>query len=576
VKQIVTLTPDRPSTAVNLNNFQAVAVFVENPTGTSVLIRLGGNDIPTESSADHRVPANGYLLIPAEGASFAVALADPAAVSSPVSSNLLTTATVVFLDKHEALPSFGAASFQSLSTSSLEPVTAFSGAFVGDTYDLGAWGGALVFISPDAASGQAEATISVSNDGTTFYPLGTYAVWPNVPALITVPRVARYFRLAVAATSFVVEPAIAGVYSVRATISEIQATNYNPSGDAIVKTTSLVGIQSEQFSFATSGLPAVSVALISTVGSTATAAADFFVEASSDAVNWRLVTSRTQLFSQGISRYLALGPLDKYIRVTVSQLTVGQTLNASLYLSVPAEQDVAAILNTIQQSLGDADAPSNTNQDIYHELDSIRTESDETNAWLGGVDGIRDRIGDTNTWLGAPGGVISNLEAANTELDSIDDRLDFIGQKAAGIESWTFTTNSSVTSSNTKLDTIAAEAASIDTNALGIKLNTDGDTITCTILTVVATGAVQNAGSIPANSRLLGFVISGTVAGTFQIRIGTGGVVGPFVFYSLILANTPVSMQFQWRSYIDVGANSVVWLIAPAGSTVLLSLYTHS
>ena len=618
MKSLVTLTPATPSRSVNLDNFQAVAIFVENPTGTSVLIRLGGNDIPTEASADHRVPANGYLLVPAEGSSFAIALADPGAVSSPVSSNLLTTATVVFLDKHEALPSFGAASFLTLSTSSLEPITAYSGATTSDVYDLGAWGGALVFVSPDAASGQAEATIQVSNDGASWHDVGTYALWPNVTALLTVPRVARYFRLVLSATPIITEPALAGHYSVRATLSEVQALAYNPSGNAIVETVELVSIQGQQFEFVTAGLPAVSLALIST-DSTPTAAADFFVEASSDATAWRLVTARTQVFSQGVSRYLALGPLDRYIRVTVNQLTVGQTLTASLYVSTPPEQDIAATLNTIQQSLGDHFAPSNTNQDIYHELDSIRLESDETNAWLGGIDGIRDRLGDIETSTAsadtkltnvtnntsATVSLLASIEAINNAISTSNTSIDgksttMVSHLAAlvtslttdpgKVVSWlinmynaisglvTVEINNGVTQGNidSKIATSNATLATMNTSLDNIETDLDGVSLSTTLANAAGTGALALSGFAVPSNKIVGLTISGTTAGIYQVWFGGGAAATGILWGGYLPANTTVSVMYPLNHFRQTSGANNIWVSAPGGSVYLISVYSRS
>lgn len=346
-----------------------LVMYNNNPA--PLYVRLGSPEIPNQKNYDIAVPPNYIMAISVNSNQFGFRLGD-----TGITTALLTGNTVIEGMIDEAPPALGGVPIQAASLATAEltnGLQTFAGVTTLTTFNLSLWGGLLVYVSPDVGSGQGVIQINISSDGATWKAYRTASFWPNIPVSITVPRVATFVQIILNATAIVGEPAISGVVLVRAALTEIGQYTYNPTANALVKTYNLVGIASQQYTFVTAGLPAVSVAAIATTGSTSSAAITFLVEATSDLVNWRQVTARDQLMSQGVTLYRALGNLDLFIRVTIFQLTAGQTGVGSVYMSIPFQADLGYILNTIQQSLGDKNAPSNTNQDIYHQLDTIRS-----------------------------------------------------------------------------------------------------------------------------------------------------------------------------------------------------------
>lgn len=454
-------------------DFEAVAVVVNNPTASPVFIRIGAPDTPTETNADLFVPSGQNISHPASGYSFAATFGQATALASAAAalSGLFTTCIITFLGAGETIPSYGSASFLTLSISELRPITAYAGVTVSPTFDIGAWGGALIYVNPDAASGQAVIAVEVSTNGMTFSPLGTYAIWPNVPSIITVPRVARYFRLTLNATAIPGEPGIVGSYSVRASLEEVQTLTYNPTGNTITKAYNIAPLGSQQWLFVVVGLPAVSIAAIATVGTGAASSITFLVEASSDLVNWRQVTARTQRMSSGITLYRALGNLDIFIRVAIFEIGNNAQVG-SLYVSSPSEPDLGYILNTIQQSIGDNSAPTNTNQDVYHELDTIRTNIAATNTALGTV--IADLV-TINTSLGTLHTDLVGIDAKSQTqinfLSTINTTTQTMSATETSMDSRLTTINTAVQSSDAKLTTINTNITTVNTNLGTINTN---------------------------------------------------------------------------------------------------------
>lgn len=352
MKATYRLTPSVTSLPVSLNNFRAAAAFVENPTGSALLLRAGGNDIPSLTNADHRVPAGGYLLVPVDGANFGIGLADPSAVTSSATSNLLTTATVTFLSVDEQLPQFGSASFQSLSLADLVPggVISVTGAATYGPYDIGAWGGAMISMLASSASGMGSMRVDVSANGTTWLALGTWAFWPDSPAVLTIPRIARYFRVVVAHSAIPGDPALSASLTIRATLQEVLNVRYTPSAALFTRAVNSPPSTFVNHIFQTIGMPSVgvgwnytgndAVTLIGQVGPTPSGP-------------WRYATLREQkLFGIQSSFSRVITNPDQYVRIRLFGSGAGN-MTGTLYLSVPSVDDLATPLDNIFQALGD-------------------------------------------------------------------------------------------------------------------------------------------------------------------------------------------------------------------------------
>lgn len=390
-----------------------LVIYNNNPV--NVYIRLGSPEIPTQRNFDITIPPLYIMAISVNSNQFGIRLGE-----DNVSLSLLTGTTVIEGMIDEAPPALGGVPIQaaSFATSDLNSgITSFLGTTTLGPFNLTLWGGALIYVLLGASSGQAVVAVNGSaSPAGPWKPLGTYAVWPNVPSMINVPRAVPFLQVIINSTAIAGESIISGDVALRAILSEVQNLAYNPGTQAITKTFNLAGVSSQQFTFVTVGLPAVSIAAIATAGTSAGAAITFLVEASSDLVNWRQVTARDQLMSQGVTLYRALGNLDLFIRVTIFQIVGGQNEVGSLYLSIPQQADLGYILNTIQQSLGDNKAPSNTNQDIYHELDNIRVNGQNNHSDL---TLINASIGTTNTSVAAINTVLGTNQPYLAYLPSI-------------------------------------------------------------------------------------------------------------------------------------------------------------
>lgn len=356
-----------------------LVLYNNNPV--PLYVRLGSPEIPNEFNYDIAVPPNYIMAVSVNSNQFGFRLGNSNVVITQITGNTVIEATI-----DEAPPSLGGVPINNASLSTadlLNGVPAFNGVTVFGPFNVNQWGGLIVNVIPTATSGQGVIQVDVSADGVTFIPYQTWAFWQNIPATILIPRVSQFCRITLNATAIVGEPAIAGNVSIRGSLAEIAIPSYTPQGASITKTYALAASGSQQYQFVTTGYPAVSIAAIATAGTGASAAITLLVEASSDLVNWRQVTFRTQRMTTGITLYRALGNLDLFMRVTVFEVGGISAANGTVYLSIPSEADTGAILNTIQQSLGDTGAPTNTNQDIYHELDNIRTGINTSNTNLG-------------------------------------------------------------------------------------------------------------------------------------------------------------------------------------------------
>lgn len=410
---------------VNLQTFQAAALFVENPTGSPVAIRTGGTDFPSLANANHVVPANGYLLVPCQGTTFAFAFTDAVSVLSTALSNLLTSATITLFDATEALPNFGSATFLSLSLSDLSNgIVGVAGGSTSSVFDLGSWGGAILYLLATGASGQGIVTAQVSSDQQQWRTLGEWAFWPGLPATINVPRSVRYLRFVFAATAIPGEPAIAYAYSVRATLSEIFDLQFSAlAGTIFTKAYNLAGLGEANWTFATRGLPAMSVGVKNTVG--VSSQGELIVETANAATGpWRTVAFREQSIGPGglydsINRTYA--NLDVFTRVRMLSTNL-VAIQGSVYVGILPGPDLAATLQLILAALGDPGAGVNVGQSIYHLLalinlstDTLETLITASNVQLTAINANTDTlealIASTNTALSAINTLITAMSA---------------------------------------------------------------------------------------------------------------------------------------------------------------------
>lgn len=394
----LTTGTDRQSVNTDID---VAVVVVNNPTGSPVYVRLGAPDIPDGGNADRVIPAATAAAFPASGRMFGFRLADTALISTAANSGLFGTVTIALLDATEPVPSYGNYSFLSLSLSDLTSGdVSFTGATTSSVFDLGAWGGAIVTVLPAVGSGQGLLQLSVSDAAAgPFTLLGTWAFWPNVPLVLTVPRTLRYLRLALAASGIAGEPAISGGYAVRATLAEVTQLTQTPSATPISQTFSVSAAGSTSYTLATHGMRSVALAVKRTSGS----AIQMLVESSGSAAGpWRIALNREQLFAGGLndSIYRSVGNLDLFTRVTLTE-TAGVPMSGTFTAQLPAETDTTSVLSQILAALGDQGQAPNVGQSVYHQLVNANTALGDASSAAGDVDVI-GQLRAANAVLGTP------------------------------------------------------------------------------------------------------------------------------------------------------------------------------
>lgn len=531
MRALFRLNPSQTSQTINLESFYAASMFVENWTASAVLVRVGGSDVPNLSSADHRVPAMGSLLIPVEGRVFAAGFSDPAAIQNPTSSNLFSTATIVLLSADEIPPNTGTASYLSLSIAELSSgLQSYSGPTTIGPYDIGAWAGAVVLLAPGSGSGQTLVTVQTSADLTTWTTTYTGSAWPSIPATILIPRIGRYFRIVLAATAISGEPAIAGAYLARATLTEILETAYSPSSASIVRAYSLPALGSTSIYLLTAGIQSLSLGLNNATGTEG----EIVVYAGPTATGpWRLVQYREQNL-QGFynSIYRSIGNLDLYTRVDILELD-NTPMTGTIAFSIPVETDLTSVLQSIYAALGDIGQPTNVNQSIYHELDTIRQTLNSIYFYVfnsypllqnieADVDSILTLCVNIDTTLLAISGQLATisgqLSTVTTQLTSINTTLSTISGQLTTINTTLLTTNSLIGTTNSTLSTISATLTSMLTQLTNINTN---------LTTINASIGTSNAhlSNISVNSNTMVATLgSGGSILSIQGTIVTGGV----------------------------------------------------
>lgn len=479
--------------------FEVASMVVSNPTASPVFIRTGAYDQPTSANADIIVPAGESESFPVTGYAFAAAFGNVSAIPPQdiPQSGLFQTCVIILLDETEKTPTYGSASFLSLSTSPLTPnagFVAYTGTTTSPVYDMGAWGGALLLLAPDAVgvSGQAIVTLLSSATGIagSFTTIGQWAVWPGVPAVIQVPRPARYFQFTLTTTSIPGEPNWSGSYIVRASLAEILAVGYTPGTSFITYVFNVAHLGSTSGIFCALGFPAVTFDLtVTSVGSQGTVT----IEGSSAVGGpWaeRITRERSWSTALGMSMERTLGNPDPYMRVTIAQTDAGTAggITGSFALAIRAQTDDTAVLSDIFETLGDKAQLTNTGQSIYHLLST-------TSSGVGTLhtDLVNILTQDTliNTNLGV---VVSSLTAINSSLSTIHaDLTGTIHPDLTTINTTlgTLATHNDLVTANTTLNTINTSLATVNTNLGTINTtlgttNTTLSTISTNIATIVA------------------------------------------------------------------------------------------
>lgn len=366
------LTPGTP--AINFAaGTRITKIYVSNPTGSPVYIKVGSVGAPDENTATTTIPANSKEVLPALGVEFAAAFANPSLLLTSTSGNLGKVCTIWFLDDDEETPTFGSAQFLSLSLSELvagdQP---YVSATVSPIFDLSPWGGLIFSITPTVGVDQGIVQLRVSEDAVNFTVIRTWSLWPGVNLIISVPRTYRYVQL-----RFVIAlgSTFSGVYTARATMSEILQLSYSASGTSISNAYNVPNLNEQSFMYATQGIPQVAIALANTSGN----ALQMIVETSSDAIAWRFVWQREQNVGSLLYRtiFRTQGNLNNYLRIRILEIGNNGPVVGTLALSIPGEADNNLLLSQILTALGDIGSPTSVNQDIYHELDTIRINSSD-------------------------------------------------------------------------------------------------------------------------------------------------------------------------------------------------------
>lgn len=502
MKTLFQLTPTKPQLSIGVN-YHVDVLYVDNPTSSPILVRVGAPQIPQFDNADYTVPALSAKTLPVQSQEFGVTFLDPNLLTVLASGNVTTTATIQVQTRDEPLPNFGAANYQSISVSELlQGYTALSGPFTTGVFDIGAWGGALVSLIPDSGSGQGVIDVQASDNGTTFRSIGVWAFWPNVPVIIQIPRTVRRFRVIFNATAIPGEPAISGVYSVRATIAEIQAVEYNAGSAAFITNAYAIGVGGTfTHTLCTVGLPALNVALLNTSGTRGQLA---IYTGKSATGPWAFVAEREQsLAGAANSIFRSIGQLDLFTQVRV--LDTGATgLTGSLTFTIPSQADLAGALNRIHASLGDPLQTPNVNQSIYHVLDTIRLQTDTVEATLTTIS--------------------SQLTTANSNLAQINTSTAQINLNTDTLESLITTSNSNLSAINTDLDTMvnAINRSSFPYNGENACIGNVWLNTTVQIANQNRINAIQMSAYIPAANQ----------AGIMRLAMGT--VAAPvFILYQV-------------------------------------------
>lgn len=573
------LTAANPTARVNLD-FDAVAMIVSNPTGSPVYVRIGSNEIPNQQTSDWLVSAFGGQCFPVVGRWFGVGLADGSLVGTigELASGALGTCTIMLLDRTEVIPTFGSVSYLSLSTSELtDGIEAFTPNR--QVYDMGGWGGALVYVSPSAISGQALIALEASDDAISWRPLQTFSVWPSIPSTVNVPRVARFLSVWILATGIPAEPNPDGFFSVRGTLEELSQLSYAPSASSITKNFNITtGPASVQYLLSTSGLGAVSIGLNLTSG-TSDKMSVTIEAASSVSGPWRMAAIREQqaTTSGQPNLYRSVGSLDQFMRVTVVNFDPPNLLGGAVSFSILREADLSSVLERLSASIGDSQ------QDIF-------ANTGQT---------IRNLMRQAVALLTTINTSASNLSGMATSLVNIDSDTNSLPAIQTNTSNAAGTLTSILTQDTAIANTVGPFGGIPSANTLIGRLGQIRDDLAVTIsgiLTTISTTLTtwitrRDTQVIPftANNGAGGWVSSGVspgagkrltsitvgfdaAAGTFsQISVGVGSAGAVMFQVSTVFLERGNVAMFDYVTRLDdgynLGANTTVWMYAPGTVT---------
>jgi hypothetical protein len=231
MKAQVRLTAAQPSANVSLD-FDPVLLQLDNPTSSEVLVRVGNTDAPERSNADLIIPAAKFRTVPVVGRSFGLQLGTPSRLQAgtPALGGLSNLATALFVSAGEALPVASDYGYAALSSSdALAGLASVAAGNALGPFDLGVWGGLIVFVADTTATVQTRLRYDTSADQLIWQTAATLPLYPSSAMLLTLPRLARYARLFVDAP-----PGLGGVPNViafaRPTLSELLSTAVQLTG----------------------------------------------------------------------------------------------------------------------------------------------------------------------------------------------------------------------------------------------------------------------------------------------------------------------------------------------------------
>lgn len=536
MRREITLTAANFYTSVSLD-FEAVALVVLNPTPSPVFVRTGAPDIPSATNANVIVPSATSQSIATSGREFGLTISATAVIgggSTASVGGLYSTVTVTFLSAGEVIPAFGSYNFLSLSVSPLTPgfIPVLASGQIGGPWDLGPWGGLMLYFLPNSGSGQGVILIEITDDlsGTpTWRTQGAYAFWPSVPVTITVPRVARYVRATFLTTIIAGEPPIGGTFFARATIAEIFEANYSQQSASISKPYNISPLGTQTFYAVTVGMPAVSINLNSATGSSEQLV--YYVGPTGTGP-WRRVTQREQLTTGlGASLYRSQGSLDQFLRVDILE-TSNVNMTGTFTLQVTSEADPTSILSEVLNALGTTYDPVSVDQNIYQRLKTLNNSLSAINVSLGTV--------------------ITSLSTINTSLGTINGTLGTINGSLGTINSSIGTSNSFLSSITTSSINTAANTAAILTDTTAIKNSVASIStaqtrfMTSSIFQVAGLGfpagvwQAMGAALVPTwyithivpSIKMVGGGPAGSFAAVFQLAIGPPGVPTQIIYMS--------------------------------------------
>ena len=522
--------------------FAADIIVIDNPTGSPILLRVGSPEIPTTGNADYTIPANGVKVLPVQGRQFGLTFSDFTLVGTQLAGNLGNYASILFLTQDEPMPSYGAASYQSLS---LSPLTngflTISGPGQTGTLDLGSWGGMLISLIPNVGSGQGVIQVQVTDTPTvsaSWKLLGTWSFWANIPVLLLVARTARYARILVNATTIAGEPVISASLSARATIAEITEVSYQPIGASITTAFNIAALGTQRYTFVTVGIEAITIGINITTGTVD----ELIVEASqSPAGPWRTVMYREQNAAGTFnSIYRTIGQLDLFTRVSILEIgnNPGGT-TGTLTMSMTSEPDLNGMLQNIYAALGDVgqSGVANVGQSLWHLLKTIDVDTGNIAASAGT---IATNTATINTTLGTTN---SNLATISSSISSTNSLLTTINGNVAPLHGDLVTTiNGSLGSIISNQGTIHNDLVTVNSyllpafQAMGRSVGPSIAAVTCAL-----GGTWYSAGAV--------FVPGWWVTGwMISVTSGVPGSTGTELALFYGTAGAPISPM--WQGYI--------------------------